>query len=649
MILSKAGRLSLLAGLFCLLLMGFTGAANAVIRWDVFPSPTEVINSGRSEVLGSITLVVQQNQPAPIISGNALGGATQIGVLLQNRMMIDNNVLSGIKLYTNNSTLPAPCTSGPTGCTGTNFWVWAQNIDPSGTGTYVGFLTINIPGGYTMFAGEVIQVDGIRGRIDKSDLATANNDAYAQMQSINDPAGNQFFPETIRIAKSLIPMTVALTSETATLCQLTYGAANSALLVAHKIRVKEVFNRAFVARDSNSSGSTGTGTAVPDLTDRLSRDPVNSSILGGPSNGTQLKVVLNSIPASVVGVSWQTYVASDAGGFQLMSVTLLAGTVPGGYPGTGTASAIYEYVTSNQAGASDISQEQFDFIPQLALSASNQQDVSQVRGAASLWPPPPSAEPTSGLYDPYNCNSRANDGVCGSDGKKPAMPRFVTSYLSDSAVSTSATSTSFSVYETFTQCVCYLLFTYTTYDNFWTTGIVVANTSDDTNVFPTTVTTTPRTGGPVTFFMFDYRLGNISPATGLVYPDPTHVAPPNQSPAFEPVAPNRPIYYAGQSLVTTLPEIYTNNTATNTLLANDGRPVGFLGAIGYLARAFSGYVIAKANFQYCHGYAFIADKNFATIAQGYLANVIPDPTIAGKRVAAHPAAPGILSGESINN
>jgi len=145
--------------------MGFTGAANAVIRWDVFPSPTEVINSGRSEVLGSVTLVVQPNQIVPIVTGNSLGGPTQIGIIYNNGMMIDNSGTTGIRVYTNN-----------TGFATTPITFTVANIDITGAGSYAGLLTLNIPGGVTMNIGDVVRIDGVRGRVVLSTLATPGND-----------------------------------------------------------------------------------------------------------------------------------------------------------------------------------------------------------------------------------------------------------------------------------------------------------------------------------------------------------------------------------------------------------------------------------------------------------------------------------------
>jgi hypothetical protein len=37
---------------------------------------------------------------------------------------------------------------------------------------------------------------------------------------------------------------------------------------------------------------------------------------------------------------------------------------------------------------------------------------------------------------------------------------------------------------------------------------------------------------------------------------------------------------------------------------------------------FTGYIIAQANFQYCHGFAFISDLGAQKLAEGYLALVL---------------------------
>jgi hypothetical protein len=66
------------------------------------------------------------------------------------------------------------------------------------------------------------------------------------------------------------------------------------------------------------------------------------------------------------------------------------------------------------------------------------------------------------------------------------------------------------------------------------------------------------------------------------------------------------------------------------------------GLLSSLAPGFQGYVIAVANFQFCEGFAFIGDRDFAGIAEGYIAMVIPDPVQLGGRV------PGFVTNGTID-
>jgi hypothetical protein len=43
------------------------------------------------------------------------------------------------------------------------------------------------------------------------------------------------------------------------------------------------------------------------------------------------------------------------------------------------------------------------------------------------------------------------------------------------------------------------------------------------------------------------------------------------------------------------------------------------------AAGFEGYIIAQANFQYCHGFAFISDVGAQKLAEGYLAIQLDSP------------------------
>lgn len=70
--------------------------------------------------------------------------------------------------------------------------------------------------------------------------------------------------------------------------------------------------------------------------------------------------------------------------------------------------------------------------------------------------------------------------------------------------------------------------------------------------------------------------------------------------------------------VTTFPA--TGTIAAGNLSAN---------TVSTLAPGFEGYMIAQCAFQYAHGFAFITDVGARQLAMGYLALVIPDPSLDG--------------------
>jgi len=70
-------------------------------------------------------------------------------------------------------------------------------------------------------------------------------------------------------------------------------------------------------------------------------------------------------------------------------------------------------------------------------------------------------------------------------------------------------------------------------------------------------------------------------------------------------------------------------TATTTPSVATGTAYTALASI--TVPGFQGYMIAVCNFQYAHGFAFISDLGARNLAMGYLALVIPDPSLAGGR------------------
>jgi len=610
MILSKASKLTLLAGLLCLLLMGFTGASYGSIRWDVYSSPTEVITTGRSEVLGSISFYVQSGQ-GTVVTGNVLGGPTQLGIWYLQGVQIDSEV--GVRVYA-----PKFAT------TDQYIGISLQNLNIVPTPTRCsGFITLNIPAGVTLVDGDIIRIDGVRGRIDMSDGRNAGTNLIAQAQSINDPSANIFYPETVRVATSFPGLVVTnVVSDTLSLCLQPYGKDNNGT-PSYYIEVTEGFVRAFVAKDSNAAGY--------DLTDRLDS---NGAILGqadystattGPwaarAVGTRIQVVMNTIPASIASISWPSTVQATSGGYSWLALygtpSFTAGTANA--TANGSAIAYYEYYTNNQAGSSDINLEKFRINPRLVLSASNQSDAGNVLIAATLTG---ASETISTCSDPSSSSTNV-------------QPRFITEYQSfkngaATPVTTDPFSTTFGIYGAFSPCVCYMLYPYITADKGitmpagslnWDTGISVSNTSDDAAVFGTALGAARQTG-TVSFYLYDKDYGYVGApvtTTGTVGYGKGYVT----------------LATAILSQIATIPGYDVPSVSTFPYVTNGG---------------FHGYMIVKTNFQYCHGYAFVADINFNTIAQGYVANIIPDPAVKGKRSASAAAdITKMQAGESLNN
>jgi len=63
---------------------------------------------------------------------------------------------------------------------------------------------------------------------------------------------------------------------------------------------------------------------------------------------------------------------------------------------------------------------------------------------------------------------------------------------------------------------------------------------------------------------------------------------------------------------------------------------------------FQGYMIAVCNFQFAHGFAFISDLGARNLAMGYLALVVPDPSLNGGRNPNDQAVSVASSGEQLS-
>jgi len=584
MIFSKSSRLPVLAGLLCLLLMGFAGASYGSVRFDVVGSPTEVINSGRSEVTGGITLFVRGTGN---VTGTSNGGAVQIALTYTNpAMQIDNTPASGIRLFFSSGFALAFTKTGTSGDVGI---ISALNIDlASGGNRCVGQIAINMAPGATPVEGDFIRIEGVRGRIDASLANTPGTDLFVDLQSINDPAANNFTPSEVRVAKSFPGMNITIANDAILLCFPTTGKPNFGTAIpSYSITIQEGFPRAFVGLNSvtgvvNDRVDSGGPFTV------ISNAPSTTTpaLLGAPTQGTQFIVYLEGIPSSVKEIDWDASVTN---------ATTLAQLVlkDSSFDATaGVATALYEFVANNQTGGSDTTLESFTLKPLVVLKGGNQTATGDILAAVTLAP---TVDCASGCAAPADAVKR---------------PRFLQIWQSKafSAANIGCDANDpTKLYCSVIRCQCFILFTYVTSAAGFNTGIAFANTTGDTAVFGTPYEA-PDQLGKVTFYFY-----NASTQYRGYFVTPNDVLP-------------------GQSFV--------------------GLVSSMLGTANMPDTDFSGYIIARAEFQFCHAFAFIADSSFASIAHGYVANVIPDPAIKtqGHRSASDAGdITNLPAGEGLNN
>ena len=191
----------------------------------------------------------------------------------------------------------------------------------------------------------------------------------------------------------------------------------------------------------------------------------------------------------------------------------------------------------------------------------------------------------------------------------------------DHAVETSAGSTTNpnGYFVNVTECVTYLLFPFLTCgaQADWTTGIAVANTSADDEVFPVNAGAAAQ-GGSVMIHAYPKSTAAEKAAVGH-NSSPEMLADPISTGISGNLA-------AGDSVAITC--------NTHPMLAG-----------------FEGYAIVRAGFRHAHGMAFVLgnfmDGAAIDVAHGYIALVIPDPEFAGDDGG--PIGRGAVSGETLGH
>ena len=302
----------------------------------------------------------------------------------------------------------------------------------------------------------------------------------------------------------------------------------------------------------------------------------------GATNHTQIRIQLQNVPANDT-ISWPLTVLANN------STAWLALT-----SGSTTTEAIYDYKTTNQ-GNSDLITETFD----VCISP-----TGNPKGSAG----PPVVPPVGLIKIPSNSGfGTATTSVELYPKDSETDTPFVSPWDTPAEFRPSfegpvITGNLFSV----TKCVTYLLWPYlaasSPENGGFDSGVAVANTSADGDI----------TAGP-----FVDVTNGAAPQSGQIVFFGWPMFPVGTTP------PTAPLTY-------TVPNLEAGNTWADSFSDTS------TGGIGTVFGNFIGYVIARCDFQYGHGFGFITAKYGSAVpvlSEGYLALVIPDPSITGGRRA----------------
>jgi hypothetical protein len=315
-------------------------------------------------------------------------------------------------------------------------------------------------------------------------------------------------------------------------------------------------------------------------------NPANPRPGYGATNHTQIRIMVQNLPANVT-IVWPVLVAADQEN-STATLNLLSGST--------STQAIYDFQTLNQ-GNSDLITESFSLVlhsPKTTsgITVPSNSGFGQATASTELFPK--DSETDTPFVSPW-------------DTLAEFRPSFEGPVISGNLLAV-------------TKCVTYLLWPYlaasSPENGGFDSGVAVANTSADGDM----------TAGP----FVDVSDGAAAQSGQIVFYGwpmfPVGTTPPTA-----------PLTY-------TVPNLEAGNTWADSFSDTS------TGGLGTVFGNFIGYVIARADFQYAHGFGFITAKYGSAVpvlAQGYIANVIPDPSITGGRNADPANVDG--SGENLGN
>jgi hypothetical protein len=327
----------------------------------------------------------------------------------------------------------------------------------------------------------------------------------------------------------------------------------------------------------------------------------NSTLIdnaGIANQGTRLQIQISNIPAGAnvlvpEGIYLTNGTSSNSGIALLVTTDSAgAGTYTPVYTGTSAATAVTTFTGLASTGLAVY--EVIDSDP-FSLESATVAAVVAYTGNLNLNQPiPGTTAQVFGGFAPFY-----NTAAAHQPSSTLPVPRFVPGTVP-------ASPNFFSV----NKCSCNLLFPFVSSASGYDTGIAIANTSLDNLGTGGNSAATAQYGG-VTFWYYGTGLngGSAPPAQC------TNIASPGTCPTPAPA-----------SSTTLVGQVPAGQILTYVLSSGGGSIGAGANGLTNSAAGFSGYIIAQAQFQYCHAYAFItavgAGPLSQAVSEGYLGLVL---------------------------
>lgn len=453
------------------LCLSLTANAQTVFH-TVSSTPTDVIQTGLSEVLGAVRLTVPGTPP----SGTTVAST----INFQYDVPITNLPAATQPLGINVGTGIVSDTRGITVTVTGGFINAGVQVTVSNNSTSAGQLTVSIPAGLTVAANDNIQISGVRGRITGK---STGQDVNVTIQANPSTAHSFVNVSVVRVSRANEGLTTVVTGRVEPVCNPTNEPT---------ITITEGFPGAFVQHITSAGG-----TAIP----------ADARLRYGANRNTQVRITVTNLPSGI-GISWPSSIAghigSRTGALGSSTLQRISGS---------STEAIYEFVTTSQ-GNSDLNTEVFFIGDDPDTGDANTTGYQGFNvGASGLTGPYILIPPASGFGQASAFAQLwpdEGDPVVGSTGAAlnaiaTRRPSFIDPPEGGNFINVS-------------KCITYLLFPFMTNKFGYDSGMAIANTSADGDATAGPFSTQgagapPQSGGIRIYGWEQYTIGGTAPTT----------------------------------------------------------------------------------------------------------------------------------------